>query len=216
MSFTLYDYVLSGNCYKVRLFASLLGLEYKTVAVDFHPGMEHKSEAMLQLNPAGTLPIMTAGELSLTETSAMLVWLSRQSNSGHDWYPSEDPEVFASVAQWLSFSARLTDTVGALRLHAMLHQPVDKDAAELGATQALREIEARLTEQKLRGSNWLVGDHATIADIACFPYTALSPDANIEHHAYPAIRNWLYAVRGLPGFIAMPGIHPLHELKTHD
>ena len=37
MSFTLYDYVLSGNCYKVRLLAALLKTEYTTVAVDFHP-----------------------------------------------------------------------------------------------------------------------------------------------------------------------------------
>ncbi|MEM7257203.1 MAG: glutathione S-transferase N-terminal domain-containing protein, partial [Pseudomonadota bacterium] len=56
MSFTLYNYVLSGNCYKVRLLASLLGAQYQAEAVDFHPGQAHKSEQMLRLNPAGTLP----------------------------------------------------------------------------------------------------------------------------------------------------------------
>jgi len=65
----------------------------------------------------------------------------------------------------------------------------------------------------LEGRTWLVGDGPTIADIACFPYVALSPDAGLEHDGYPAIRNWLYALRGLPGFVTMPGIHALHELR---
>ena len=98
----------------------------------------------------------------------------------------------------------------------MLNRSVDKEVATAGAIQALREIEAHLTEQQLRGDPWLVGKHATIADIACFAYVALSPDANIEHDSYPAIRHWLYAVKSLPGFITMPGIHQLHELRNND
>ena len=41
--FTLYNYVLSGNCYKIRLMAGLLGVTYDTVAVDFYPGLEQRS-----------------------------------------------------------------------------------------------------------------------------------------------------------------------------
>ena len=40
---TLYDYELSGNCYKVRLFLALLGVPYSRHAIDFYPGREHKS-----------------------------------------------------------------------------------------------------------------------------------------------------------------------------
>ena len=78
MSTTLYNYVLSGNCYKVRLLASLLNTELNTIAVDFHPGQEHKSEAMLQLNPAGTLPILTVDNHVFTETQAILLWIAKQ------------------------------------------------------------------------------------------------------------------------------------------
>lgn len=56
MTFTLYNYVLSGNCYKIRLMAGLLNVPYDIVAVDFYPGMEHRAPHMLALNPAGTLP----------------------------------------------------------------------------------------------------------------------------------------------------------------
>ena len=44
---TLYDYELSGNCYKLRLLLSFLQIEYKTVPVEFYPGREHKSEWFL-------------------------------------------------------------------------------------------------------------------------------------------------------------------------
>ena len=53
----LYDYILSASCYKVRLMAALLRIKLDLVAVDFHPGREHKGAAMLALNPAGTMPV---------------------------------------------------------------------------------------------------------------------------------------------------------------
>ncbi|MFK7744501.1 MAG: glutathione S-transferase family protein [Roseobacter sp.] len=213
MTFTLYNYVLSGNCYKVRLMAALLGVSYKTVPIDFYPGKEHKSDAMLALNPAGTLPVLTAGEMVLTESQAMLCWMAQTFDDTGKWLPSEDPMVLAETMEWLGFSSRLTQSAGAARLQAMLNWPIDGDAARHAAVADLQALELRLTDRVLEGKLWLAADHPTVADIACFPYAALSPDAGIEHDDYPAVRNWLYAVRGLQGFVAMPGIHYLHELK---
>lgn len=212
-SFTLYNYVLSGNCYKIRLMAALLGVEYETVAVDFYPGFEHRSEAMLALNPAGTLPVLKAGDMILTETQAMLGWLAATYDPSGRWYPAGDPQLGAEVLQWLAFASRLTGSAGLARLHAILNWPVDGEAVRKSAIRDLRELELLLTDRVFAGQTWLVGDHPTIADIACFPYVALSPDAGLEHDGFPAIRNWLYAVRSLPGFVTMPGIHELHELR---
>ncbi len=39
----LYDYILSPDCYKVRLLASLVGARLDLRAVDFHPGGEHRT-----------------------------------------------------------------------------------------------------------------------------------------------------------------------------
>lgn len=210
MSFTLYDYVLSGNCYKIRLMAALLGVGHDTVAVDFFPGGEHRSEKMRALNPAGTLPVLVAGDTVLTESAAMLVWLADRHDPSGTWFPTGQR---GEVAEWLGFSGVLTATAGEARLGAMIQKPVDMDTALAGARRAFRRLEARLTDQLLRGSSWLVGDGPTIADIACFPYVALGPDAGLTHDALPALRNWLYAIRGLPGFVTMPGIHELHELR---
>ncbi|MER8647519.1 glutathione S-transferase C-terminal domain-containing protein, partial [Mesorhizobium sp. M1121] len=78
---------------------------------------------------------------------------------------------------------------------------------------ALRELEAGLFEQKMRGDRFLASDRPTIADIACFPYVALAPDGGVSLDPYPTIRLWSRALRSLDNFIEMPGIHRLHELK---
>ncbi len=215
MSFTLYNYVLSGNCYKVRLMASLLKVSYEAVSVDFHPGKAHKQEPLLKLNPAGTLPVLvTADHEILTETQAMLVWLAQQYDVDNTWWPAHNQPQITGIMQWLAFASRLSATVGELRLHTMLNKPLDAAPTRAGAIKALRELESHLTEQRIHGHPWLAGSSPTIADIACFPYTALSPDANIEHDNYPAIRSWLHAVRCLDGFITMPGIFELHTLRN--
>ena len=36
----LYDYELSGNCYKIRLMLSFLKLDYLSKKIEFHPGKE--------------------------------------------------------------------------------------------------------------------------------------------------------------------------------
>ena len=71
----LYDLELSGNCYKVRLFAALAGIPLQRVAVDFLGG-EHKRPPLLDLNPWGELPILEADDLVLRDAQAILVYLA--------------------------------------------------------------------------------------------------------------------------------------------
>ncbi|TGT71990.1 MULTISPECIES: glutathione S-transferase family protein [unclassified Mesorhizobium] len=207
----LYDYVLSPSCYKVRLMAALTGVALDIRPVDFHPGAEHRGPELLALNPAGSIPILEDGDLVLTESSAMLVYLAAQ--AAPQWLGNDAAGQAASVQQWLSFSHRLTASLGAARLHEMLLRPGDIDALRRQGTAALRELEAGLVEQRIRGQRFLASDRPTVADIACFPYVALAPDGGVSLDPYPAIRLWSRAIRAIDGFIEMPGIHRLHELK---
>ncbi|WP_064695195.1 glutathione S-transferase family protein [Rhizobium aegyptiacum] len=207
----LYDYILSPSCYKVRLMAAILGVKLDIRPVDFHPGIEHRGPELLALNPAGSIPILVDGDLVLTESSAMLAFLAAR--SGPEWLGTGGPQQTARMQQWLSFSHRLTTNLGGARLHQMLLRPGDIEALQAQGIAALRELEAGLFEQRLRDMRFLTSDRATIADIACFPYVALAPDGGIALDPYPNIRLWLRAIRSLEGFIEMPGIHRLHELK---
>ena len=207
----LYDYILSPSCYKVRLMAALAGVRLDISPVDFHPGAEHRSPIMLAINPAGTIPILEDDGLLLTESSAMLAYLA--ASAAPEWLGNGSAVETARVQQWLAFSARLTSSLGGARLHQMLLVPGNIDALQKAGVAALRELEAGLVEQAIRGHRFLAGSWPTIADIACFPYVALAPDGNVSLDPYPTIRLWSRALRALPGFIEMPGIHRLHELK---
>jgi glutathione S-transferase len=207
----LFDYVLSPSCYKVRLMAALAEVKLQIRPVDFHPGAEHRGAELLALNPAGSIPILEDGDLILTESSAILVYLAAK--NAPDWLGRSTPEEEARVQQWLSFSGRLTSSLGAARLHEMLVRPGDIDRLKAEGTAALRELEAGLVEQAVRGERFLASNRPTVADIACFPYVALAPDGGVALDPYPAIRLWLRAIRSLDRFIEMPGIHRLHELK---
>ncbi|WP_296106250.1 glutathione S-transferase family protein [uncultured Agrobacterium sp.] len=207
----LYDYILSPSCYKARLMAALTGIKLTLRAVDFHPGAEHRSPELLALNPAGSIPILVDGDLVLTESCAILVYIAGKSAPA--WLGSSEPTIAARIQQWLSFSARLTASLGGARLQEMLHRPGDIDAFRSSGVIALRELEAALFEQRLKGEAFVVGNSPTIADIACFPYVALAPDGGVSLDAYPSMRLWMRAIRSLDGFIEMPGIHRLHELK---
>lgn len=216
MSFTLYDYALSANCYKIRLFASILGVEYERVAVGFYPAREHKSQKMLHMSPAGTLPILVSGNMVLSETAAMLYWMAHQFDGSGDWFLNTDVETQSLVLEWMGFAKQLNATIGAARLQALFQTGHNRPARDQEALKAMRQIESHLTEQEIDGFQYLGGRLPTIADIACFPLIALSPDMGLEHDGFPAVRNWLYAIRSLKGFIPMPGIYAMHELRDHE
>ncbi len=207
----LYDYILSPSCYKVRLMAALTSTKLDLRAVDFHPGLEHRGPELLALNPAGSIPILEDDDVLLTESSAMLVYLAAK--AAPDWLAGSNAQEAARVQQWLSFSGRLTGSLGGARLHEMLLRPGDIGALQASGIAALRELELGLVEQAERGQKFLAADRPTVADIACFPYVALAPDGGVSLDPYPAIRLWSRRLRSLPGFIEMPGIHRLHELK---
>lgn len=200
----LYDYVLSGSCYKVRLLCALLGVRYETQAIDFYPGREHKAPAMLALNPLGQLPVFEDGGVVLRDAQAILCHLANRYDPTGTWLPRD--ERFGPVMMWLSFAGGELMAISGARMIGMLNYPGDFDALRKKGRAALRVLEDHLSDRALAGKLWVVGDGPTIADIALFPYTMLSHDAGIGHEDFPAINLWQRQVRKLPGFVGMPGI----------
>ena len=195
----LYDYVLSGSCYKVRLFLSMIGKDFETIPVDYYPGGEHKTPEFLEINPLGQIPVLRDGDLTLRDAQAILVYLAGRYDTGRTWYP-EDAETQGQIAMWLSFAGGEIMNSSAARLH-------DIDKVRAAARAAFRVLDDHLTEREIDGADWIVGDAPTIADIACFPYVALSGDGGIPLDDYNAIRRWIARFKTIPGFTIMPGIH---------
>jgi glutathione S-transferase len=206
---TLYDYELSGNCYKLRLLMSFLGVDHRTVPIDFYPGREHKSEWFLRLNPLGQLPVIEDQGLVLRDAQAILVYLASKYDPSGIWYPRKNPALLGEISQWLAFAEGITATASAARLHDALFYDFDIDAARTGAHRLFRILDEHLWFREQEGGQWICSaSQPTIADIACFPYIMLSEEGGISRQDCPAIRRWCDRVKRIKGFIVMSGVFP--------
>lgn len=201
----LYDLDRSGNCYKVRLFLSILGIEYRKVVVNTNAGENQRPE-FLVLNPRGQVPVLIDDNMTIWDSTAILVYLARQ-YGGETWLPLH-PLPMAKVMQWLAMEQN-EGRYGLARARAIkLNNPtVFAKTGNLEDSQELGKVALRVLEKQLAESAWLVPEAGgpTIADFACYPYAALSSEGGISLEPFAAVRNWFERIRNLPGYVALPG-----------
>jgi glutathione S-transferase len=194
----LYGIPLSGHTHRAQLFLGVLNLPHEFVQVNLGAG-EHKQQPFLSLNAFGEIPVLQDGDVTLADSNAILVYLASKYDDTGRWLP-RDPLAAANVQRWLSAAAgKIAYGPAAARLVTVFNAPRDHEVA--------KDIAARLfdvMEQELQGRRWLVGEHASIADIAGYSYVAHAPEGGVSLKPYPNIRAWLDNVRALPGFVAMP------------
>lgn len=87
----LYTHELSGNCYKVRLLLSLLGLEYEMIPVDLGKD-EHKTPEFLKLNSFGQVPVIIDDNAIVSDSQGILVYLARRYGA-ENWLPISAEEI---------------------------------------------------------------------------------------------------------------------------
>lgn len=198
MSYRLYDYLPSGNGYKVRLVLRQLGLPYELVELDIKRG-ETRTAEFLAKNPNGRIPLLEVpGKGYLSESHAILWYLAE----GSRLVPA-DPFERARMWQWMSFEQyNLEPNVGTVRFWVgSLH----KNEAELGEKliDKRRAGHAALAvlERGLAGRGFLVGDNYSLADIALYAYTHVAPEGGFPLDDYPAIRAWCARVAAQPGHV---------------
>ncbi|MFH7024018.1 MAG: glutathione S-transferase family protein [Heteroscytonema crispum UTEX LB 1556] len=195
----LYHFELSGNCHKVRLMLSLLGVEYEQILLDFAT-KEHKSPKYMTLNPFGQLPILVDGEIVVRDSHAILIYLA-QRYGNENWLPT-DAESTSKVMQWLFTAANeIRQGPEFARLYHLFQIPLDVQLATQRAYAILKIIDEHLCERQ-----WLELNRPTIADVACFPYIGLAPDGKISLDAYPNVVAWIERIKQLPSYIGMPGL----------
>ena len=193
---TLYDMELSGNCYKVRLLASLLGMRLERIAVNLRTA-ENRSPTFLALNPRGEIPVLVDGDTVVWDSHAILVYLAGKHDGGH-WYP-DAPAARARVQQWMAVAAHeIQYGVAAARAVSLFGRQGDIDTMRATGTRALELIDRRLGD-----SAWLAGDQVSLADVACYPYLSCAPDGGFVLDAYPHILRWFHQLRSLDGYTPM-------------
>ena len=73
----LYNFFRSGTSHRLRIALNLKGLEYDYVAVDLRTE-EHLGAAFKALNPQGLVPALVDGDVTLTQSPAIIEWLEER------------------------------------------------------------------------------------------------------------------------------------------
>jgi glutathione S-transferase len=193
----LYRHPLSGHCHRVEALLSLLELPHELVEVDLLKG-EQKQASFRDKNALGQVPVLEDGDVTLADSSAILVYLAQRYDPSGRWLPRE-PLAAARVQRWLSIAAgELVRGPGELRLNVLLGVPVDRAYAETAAEKVLSLLEATLTR-----TPFLIGEQPSIADLALYAYTARAPEGRVSLERYAAVRGWHARLEALPRFVPM-------------
>ena len=195
----LYEFGLSGNCHKIRLMLSMLGLEYKSRTLN-GAEREQKSAEFLTINPFGQVPVIKDGDIFIRDSQAILVYLAR--TYGEDaWFPQNGVKA-AEIMAWLSVAANeVPRGPNALRLHYKFGREINVAEATNITNNLLTVLDAHFKQHE-----WLANNTITIADIAIYPYLALANEGKVDLSPYINIENWLGRIEMVSGFVSMPGI----------
>jgi glutathione S-transferase len=195
--YRLYDYLPSGNGYKVRLVLKQLHLPYELVEIDIKTGVTRTPE-FLAKNPNGRIPVLEIpGQGFLPESHAIISFLAE----GSALMPSA-PFERARMWQWMCFEQyNLEPNIGTVRFWL---KSLGKTRADLGEKLVEKKKSGYaaldVLEEGLRGHSYLVGERYSLADIALFAYTHVAYEGGFDLQPYPHIRGWCDRVASQPGW----------------
>ena len=179
----------------MKLFLTLLDLPFTTIELNMKAG-DNRKPAHLALNPFGEVPVIEDGDVVMTDSNAILVYLARKYGDA-SWLP-DDPVGAAAVQRWLSLAAgKIAYGPCAARLVTVFGAPRDHASAKKIAEDLFAII-----EPEFRDKPFAVGQTPTIADIAAYSYIAHAPEGGISLEPYPAFARVAEARRSAAAFPA--------------
>lgn len=193
----LYDYLPSGNGYKVRLLLRLQDQPFALVEKDIAKG-ETRTPDYLAMNANGRIPLLELEDGTfLPESNAILFYLSE----GTPFLPEERLDR-ARVLQWMFFEQYSHEPNIAVVRFWMEHGGITPEReAMLPAKRAGGHAALRVMEEHLGGRDWFVGESITIADIALYAYTHVAHEGGFDLGNYPAVRTWLNRIAAQKGYV---------------
>ena len=194
-----YGDVWSGNCYKVKLALTQLGLPYQWVPVDIMKN-ESRTPEFLAKNPNGRVPTLELDDgTCLAESNAILWYLGE----GTPLVPAPRFER-AQALQWMFFEQYSHEPNIATSRYIIryLGNPPERREA-LAARVEPGYAALGVMEGHLKAREWFVGASYSIADIALYAYTHCAGEGGFDLARFPAIRGWLARVKSQPSHATM-------------
>lgn len=199
----LYSYWRSSTAYRARIALNLKGLEHEIVPVHLlRDGGEHRKADYLALNPQGILPTLVDGDVSLTQSLAIIEYLDETHPT-----PPLLPADAVGRARVRAFCQAIACEIHPLtnlrvlkHLVGVMGQSEDDKLAwyHHWTSEGLKGLEAMAT-----GSGAFVhGVSPTMADICLVPQMYNARRFNIDLTPYPTLVRIDEACRALDAFAA--------------
>lgn len=195
--YKLYDFLPSGNGYKVRLLLNHLEIPCELIELNILQG-ETRTPEFLAKNPNGKIPLLEiAPNKFIAESNAILFYLSQ----GTKYFPQDKYEE-AKVMQWLFFEQYSHEpNIATPRFWISIIKQSEKYQKQIKQKQNLGYAALNVIEQQLKGHDFLVGNRYTIADIGLYAYTHLAEEGGFDLTKFPAINTWFKRIKSQPRHI---------------
>ncbi len=148
---------------RVRWALQELGLEFEPVTVDLKAG-EQWRPSFHKLNPAGKLPVLLDGDMVMTESVAIVLYLAEE--YGNQTLLPEELEDRAQVTRWSLFAAtELEQPLWRIARHTWVYPEKRRVPADIPVARQDFLDMASVLDAHMQSRNFLVGQHFTAADI---------------------------------------------------
>jgi len=193
----LYDYLDSGNGYKIRLLFALLQRPYGWTELDIMKG-ETRTPQFLAKNANGRIPTLELDDGTFLAESDAILWYLAE---GTPFIPA-DRVGRARVLQWMFFEQYSHEPYVATPRFIVRHFPADSPRrAELPDRLKRGRDALQVMEDHLKSHTYFVNETYSIADIALYAYTHVAPEAGLDLSAYPGVLAWIGRVAAQPRHI---------------
>ncbi|SIS69373.1 glutathione S-transferase family protein [Paracoccus saliphilus] len=195
----LYDAIGSGNCFKIRFFASIPNLRLTMRPIMPIEG-ETRTKTFARVNPLQQVPVLIDGDVKVQDSQAILVYLALK--YGREWI---DPtsEGMAAIHEWLSYAAKKVSNGPQM---ARLHFYDPQEEIDIERAQAIGRNVLRFLNRILADRDWRCLARPTIAAIAVFPYVAISKEGRLPLDQHHNVVAWIDHIPTIPGYEPMPGM----------
>ena len=198
----LHEDPISGNCYKIRLTAALLGFPLERRAYNVLEGETRTPQFLAEVNANGRIPVLQVGDRFLPESNAASFYLA----DGSPLIPADRFER-ADMLRWMFFEQYNHEpNVATLRFWLAFvgeKSLTDAQRAQIPARRAAGEAALRVMDDHLAGRLFFVGDAVTLADIALYAYTHVAAEGGFRLGDFPHVSAWLKRVAGVSGYLPM-------------
>jgi GSH-dependent disulfide-bond oxidoreductase len=180
------------NSIKVPIALEELGLDYTLHGINVRNG-EQKTPEFVALNPNGKVPVLVDGDLVLTESAAILIYLAEKTGRLLPSSGGGRARVFEQLFFHASGLSPAFGQSGFFQRSAAEPQPI---AIERFSSEARRTVS--VLDGVLATRRFAAGDEFTIADIAHFGWLWRREFAGVGLEDAPNVARWYAEVEARP------------------